>query len=457
MQPSKHNILTKIHGDERWLLANLLSGEADVLEPAIGERLSRGEISALADDAQATELAAKGYLVDPDEEQRRYRKAYLDFLETRTTDEVQLFYAPTYACNFGCSYCFQDEYAPPPAAETADAAGPGEAALAAFFAYVDATFRDRKKYVTLFGGEPLLSSPSARRMVDAIVAGTVERGLDLAVVTNGYNLASYVPALQKGRIREVQVTLDGTEKVHDARRYLKGGGETFQRVVEGVDAALAAGLAVNLRAVLDRDNVESFGELAHFAIERGWTKHPGFKTQIGRNYELHHCQSERSRLYTRVSLYEDLHRLVERDPAILEFHKPAFSIAKFLFERGELPDPLFDACPACKTEWAFDYTGRIYPCTANVGKSGEAVGTFWPEVKLDASLVEPWEERDVLGMKSCLGCSVQLACGGGCGAVAKNRDGTVDAPDCRPVKELLSLGCSVYGKDALAPSPAPAE
>jgi radical SAM protein with 4Fe4S-binding SPASM domain len=218
-------------------------------------------------------------------------------------------------------------------------------------------------------------------------------------------------------------------------------------VVEGVDAALAAGLAVNLRAVLDRDNVESFGELAHFAIERGWTKHPGFKTQIGRNYELHHCQSERSRLYTRVSLYEDLHRLVERDPAILEFHKPAFSIAKFLFERGQLPDPLFDACPACKTEWAFDYTGRIHPCTANVGKSGEAVGTFWPEVKLDAALVEPWEERDVLGMKSCQGCSVQLACGGGCGAVAKNRDGTVDAPDCRPVKELLSLGCSVYGQD----------
>lgn len=440
MQLSKHNILTKIHGDERWLLANLLSGEADVLEPAVGERLSRGEI---APDVSEGELAAKGYLVDPDEEQRRYRAAYLAFLETRATDEVQLFYAPTYACNFGCAYCFQDEYAPPPG-------GDGDAALAAFFAYVDATFHDRKKYVTLFGGEPLLSSPSARRLVEAIVAGTAERGLDLAVVTNGYHLASYVPLLLKGRIREVQVTLDGTEKVHDARRYLKGGGETFQRVVEGVDAALAAGLAVNLRAVLDRDNVESFGELARFAIARGWTKRAGFKTQIGRNYELHHCQSERSRLYTRVSLYEDLRRLVEADPAILEFHKPAFSISKFLFERGQLPDPLFDACPACKTEWAFDYTGRIYPCTANVGKAGEAVGTFWPEVKLDGSLVEPWEERDVLGMSSCQGCAVQLACGGGCGAVSKNRDGTVDAPDCRPVRELLSLGCAVYGKEALA-------
>jgi len=436
MELSKHNILTRVHGSERWLLANLLSGEADVLDPEVGARLAKGEY----DDP--TELAAKGYLVDPDDEWRRYRKAYLDFLETRNSDEVQLFYVPSYACNFGCSYCFQDGYAPPPGTD-------GEAVLAAFFAYVDATFADRRKYVTLFGGEPLLPSASARRLVDGIVDGTARRGLDRAVVTNGYHLASYVSTLQRARIREVQVTLDGTEELHDQRRYLKGGGRTFQRVVEGVEAALAAGFSVNLRTVLDRDNVESFGALAHFAIDRGWTRAPGFKTQIGRNYELHHCQSERARLYTRVSLFEDLQRLVLADPAILEFHRPAFSIAKFLFERGALPDPLFDACPACKTEWAFDYTGRIYPCTANVGKSGEAVGTFFPTVELAAPLVEPWEERDVLAIEACRGCAVQLACGGGCGAVAKNEHGVVGAPDCRPVKELLSLGCSLYGREAL--------
>jgi len=436
VQFSKHNILTKIHGDERWLLANLLSGQADVLEADLGAKLSRGELDDLP------ELVSKGYVVDPKEEQSRYRSAYLEFVESRANDEVQLFYVPSYACNFGCSYCFQDEYAPAPGAD-------GGPVLQAFFRYVDSTFAGQRKYVTLFGGEPLLPSPSSRQLVDALVEGTVTRGLDLAVVTNGYTLASYVPALARGRIREVQVTLDGTQTIHDHRRYLKGGGETFQRIVEGVDAALAAGLAVNLRSVLDRDNVESFGQLAHFAIDRGWTKDPKFKTQIGRNYELHHCQVEQSRLYSRLSLYEDLFHLVERDPAILEFHRPAFSVSKFLFERGELPGPLFDACPATKTEWAFDYTGRIYPCTANVGKAGESIGTFFPEVRLEPSLVGPWEERDVLGISSCGECPVQLACGGGCGAVSKNREGRVDAPDCRPVKELLSLGCALYGKEAL--------
>jgi uncharacterized protein len=39
---------------------------------------------------------------------------------------------------------------------------------------------------------------------------------------------------------------------------------------------------------------------------------------------------------------------------------------------------------------------------------------------------------------------VQLACGGGCAALAKNQTGRLHAPDCRPVKELLGLGMALY-------------
>jgi uncharacterized protein len=430
---SRHNILTPVHGDDRWLLVNLLSGQADLLPAEDGLALSRGEAP------HPEQLAAKGYLVDPEEEQRRYRKAYLDFLDTRASDEVQLFYVPSYACNFGCSYCFQDEYAPGEGAEALQV-------LQAFFEYVDDTFTDRKKYLTVFGGEPLLPDARTRQTLEALLRGASQRGLDVAIVTNGYALKEYVPLLATGRIREVQVTLDGAREVHDRRRMLKSGAGTFDRIVAGVDACLAAGLPVNLRTVLDRDNVESFGELAHFAIERGWTKSPHFKTQIGRNYELHHCQANSSRLYTRVSMYEDLFHLIERDPAVLEFHRPAFSVARFLFDQGTLPAPLFDACPATKTEWAFDATGRIYPCTANVGKAGEAIGSFFPLRRLDTAHVEAWQARDVVGIEACRTCNNQLACGGGCGAVSRNQAGRIDAPDCRPVQQLLGLGCALYGK-----------
>ncbi|MBI5609494.1 MAG: radical SAM protein [Deltaproteobacteria bacterium] len=437
MELSRHNILTPVHGSPQWLLANLLSGQADLLDPEVAEPLARGELPPAG--AALDELAQKGYAVEPAAEQKAFRQAYLEFVRNRESDEIQLFYVPTYACNFACSYCFQDEYAPRPGQD-------GAQVLQAFFAYIDSHFAGRRKYVTLFGGEPLLPSHAARAVVEQLVAGTRARGLDLAVVTNGYHLTDYIPLLQQARIRAIQVTLDGPAAVHDARRMLRGGAGTFAQVAQGVTAALQAGMAVNLRAVLDRSNLEAFADLARYAIDAGWTGNPLFKTQIGRNYELHHCQSERAQLYTRLQLFQDLYELIQRRPEVLELHKPAYSVAKFLFERGELPAPLFDSCPACKSEWAFDYTGAIYPCTANVGKTGEAVGRFWPQTELSEPDVAAWHARDVLEIEACGSCNLRLACGGGCGAVAKNQTGQIAAPDCRPVAELLGLGTALYGE-----------
>jgi uncharacterized protein len=105
---------------------------------------------------------------------------------------------------------------------------------------------------------------------------------------------------------------------------------------------------------------------------------------------------------------------------------------------------LFDGCPACKTEWAFDYTGHIFPCTATVGKADESLGTFYPDINRNDERISEWENRDVTAIDACTGCNLQLACGGGCGSVAKNRTGQVCTTDCRPVKELLELGFAAY-------------
>jgi uncharacterized protein len=196
--------------------------------------------------------------------------------------------------------------------------------------------------------------------------------------------------------------------------------------------------------VIDKENINGLPEMAKFAIEKGWTKNPLFKTQLGRNYELHHCQATSEKLFSRISLYESIYNLVKLNPYILEFHKPAFSVSKFLAENGELPEPLFDACPACKTEWAFDYTGQIYSCTATVGKEGEALGSFYPEVSRKEEMIAEWENRDVTTISECNSCNIRLACGGGCGSVAKNRTGNVCSTDCRPVKQLLELGFASY-------------
>ncbi|MCH5374686.1 MAG: SPASM domain-containing protein [Planctomycetes bacterium] len=190
-------------------------------------------------------------------------------------------------------------------------------------------------------------------------------------------------------------------------------------------------------------------ERARFAMDKHWTSNPLFKTQLGRNYELHHCQLNSDKLYSRIGLYEDIYQLISVHPEILEFHKPAFSISKFLFDEGNLPEPLFDSCPGTKTEWAFDYTGKIYSCTATVGKEGEELGTFYPELRLNEEIIEEWETRDILSIKECRNCNLSLACGGGCASVAKNQTGKLHSPDCRPIKELLELGIATYFRDEL--------
>jgi uncharacterized protein len=275
------------------------------------------------------------------------------------------------------------------------------------------------------------------------------RGIDLAVVTNGYHLAEYLPLLRGRKVREIQVTLDGTERVHDRRRPLKNGESTFRRIVAGIDEALQEGHALNLRVVLDAENMDELPALARFAAERGWVGNPRFKTQLGRNYELHTCQADRERLYDRAGFWERVYDLVQSCPEVGAFHRPAYSFSRFLFDTGALPDPLFDSCPACKTEWAFDHTGRIYPCTATVGKVEECLGTFHPEVSVDGERIAQWRHRDVMSIPGCGECSLQFSCGGGCGSVAKNRTGSVLAPDCRPERELLEMGLSLYFEKGL--------
>ena len=438
MKYSRYNIFSKIRDSENYFIVNLLSGNADILDSSDAEKIEavrKGED--ITSKKFLGELAEKGYITDESEERREYRRKYLDFIDSREKDEIQIFFVTNYSCNFACTYCYQDQYNNPVNELNKEI-------VDAFFSYINKEFASRRKYITIFGGEPLLNSPRQKDLINYIISRSFGSDLSLCFVTNGYYLEEYIPLLRKGKIREIQVTLDGTESTHNNRRFLKGGGATFEKIVKGIDACLNDNIDVNLRMVIDKENIDNLSDLARFAIDKGWTRSAHFKTQIGRNYELHHCQSSPDKLFDRISLYESIYELTKNHPHILQFYRPAYSITKFLSENGELPDPLFDSCPACKTEWAFDYTGKIYSCTATVGKSDESIGTFYPGITRKEEIIEQWETRDVTSIPECKECSAQLACGGGCGSVAKNRTGKICSSDCRPVKELLELGFSAY-------------
>lgn len=434
MSLSIHNIIVPIADSDEYFITNPLFNTADII--------SVDELKSLQQEYDPTGVYAKhAYLVDEEKEKKAFKFAYLDFQEKREEDEIQLFFVPNYSCNFACSYCYQEGYEPVKQVLNNDI-------IDAFFNYIKLEFAGRKKYITVFGGEPLMPGEKQAALITYLLKKANEANLDVAFVTNGYTLTGYVDLLKTSSIREVQVTLDGTMEMHDQRRYMHGQQPTFNKIVAGIDACIAAGININLRMVVDKENIDNLAALSQFAIDKGWTASPYFKTQIGRNYELHVCNSSPDKLFERAELYKYLYDLLKRYPHIAQFYKPGFSIAKYISENGQLPTPLFDACPACKTEWAFDYTGTIYSCTATVGKKGEELGTFFPHITKKEEEIEKWQNRDITTIEACKSCDVSLACGGGCASVAKNKYGNVNTPDCRPIKELLSLGAAYYFQES---------
>lgn len=89
MQWSKHNIVGRTRPAGTPFVVNLLSGNADLLDEASAAPLLAGQAP-----SDPSEWAAKGYWVDEQEEQRRWKRAYLDFLDARETEEVQIFFVP---------------------------------------------------------------------------------------------------------------------------------------------------------------------------------------------------------------------------------------------------------------------------------------------------------------------------------------------------------------------------
>lgn len=445
MKLSSHTILAPIPGRADVLAVQPLSGQAALLGP------TEAALAAALDGGPAPEglpgdaLREAGFVVESDDEDRAMlAEAYAGWLDNVDRTATQLILVPSFGCNLACTYCYQGQFEPE---------GHGlikPAVIDAFFAWVDRYHGsdDPRPYITLFGGEPLIDTPVHHDRVERILAGAAARGIEVAAVTNGYDLESYLPALTAGPIKEVQVTLDGPEPMHDERRIHATGRGTFANVVRGVDALVAAGIPVNLRVVADAHNLPSLPALADVAAEHGWLDLPEskFKTQIGRNYELYGCTSRqrRSDLLGRTELWEQYVALTEEHPTLRRFHEPRFHGVRHLAETGELPPPNFDACPAAKKEWAFGPDGSLYGCTATVGQAKHRLGSFFPAVERDEEAIGVWQGRNVFTIAGCQGCALSPVCGGGCGAIAAEHGDGPRSPDCRPVRELYGLGAAFY-------------
>ena len=99
--------------------------------------------------------------------------------------------------------------------------------------------------VRLTGGEPLV-----RRDVEKLVEQLAAVGVELALTTNGSLLPQKAEALARAGLTRVTVSLDSVDD--EQFRALNDVDFPVSRVLEGIDAASAAGLPVKVNAVVKR-------------------------------------------------------------------------------------------------------------------------------------------------------------------------------------------------------------
>jgi uncharacterized protein len=440
----------------KLILGNYLSGSIDIVEEdEVEEFLRHVETGNWENYKNLDHLLERGYLFkDESEESMLIGEKHYRFLSEYEKTATQLIFVPTYICNFSCEYCYQVDYQNPKAVLRNDITDK-------FFSYIDSRFSKEpvKPYITLFGGEPLLGGNEYKKSILYFLENARDKGYGVAIVTNGYELADYIPDFltRKLNIKEIQVTLDGVQEIHDKRRPVKNSQDnskgTFEKITEGIELALKSGYPINLRAIVDKINMPHLPALAEFTNQKGWLNYPAgqFQTTLGRNYELHFCQTG-TPLYERAEMWSDYVSLAKQHPVLYKYHKPQFHGMRGLYENGELPVPIFDGCPAGKKEWAFDFKGDIYGCTASVGVEKYKLGSFITGDIVNEEQILEWKKRDVFSIPECKTCAVSLSCGGGCGVLAANNSGgKILSPDCRPVKELVALGIDYYNLENTQP------
>lgn len=441
---------------EKSLLCNLLSGEV-LVTSAAGHRAL--EALRAGDESEApqgflTELRERGFLFDSaaDEDEAFVQACLPGWDEYLRTAPREYTFAVNAHCNFNCPYCFESE------SLRAKKLALTEAQVDAAFAVIDRDLAEgsfaRRPNINLFGGEPLL--PASKPLLEHLLGRLVERGFKATIQTNGYHLETFLDLLlaKQDALGTIQVTLDGPPGHHDQRRVLKGGGATFARIVQGLDAVAAApaSFSVQVRMNVDRENIDTLEEMARLYDERGWTRNRRFSfTAAPVNNRCgsvnpakllgHHEIFERTFGLSKdtrggpfdVSNYKVLSHLRQTLGTAAASADDAASATE---PKRFVPRVIHCASAALKY-FLFHPDGRIYPCPELSGVTEHAIGTYAPTYEILAEKAAPWTNQATFVRDSCKACSISTLCGGGCLAGSLMHHGTPHRSFCEEASQVV--------------------
>ncbi len=250
-------------------------------------------------------------------------------------------------CDLRCTYCMPEAMKFLPKREILSL----EELQRLSFAFIDRGIRK----IRLTGGEPLVR----RDVLDLVCAlgRRIGDGLDeLTLTTNGTQLAMHAEALFEAGIRRVNVSLDTLDPELFERLSRR---DRLDRVLEGIEAAKAAGLSVKLNTVA----LKGFNE-AELPRMIDWAHGAGHDITLIEVMPLGEIDGDRIDHYLPLSeVRERLERCWTLLPSVHNTGGPAryFDIAETGGRLGLITPLTNNFCAGCN-RIRVTATGRLYPC-----------------------------------------------------------------------------------------------
>lgn len=427
--PSRFNALSHTE-DNGMVLFNSYTGAltyfSEKEKEAVLSSLKRAGTNRLENEIQK-DLYNNGFLVSRFVDEKR--RAQFLHQSLHRTDIMHLVILPTEACNFRCTYCY----------ETFERGKMNRNTINGLKAFVQEKATTLSTlHISWFGGEPLISLDVIEELSHSFLTIAKENNIHYScdLVTNGYFLTKEVfQKLLSWNINQFMITIDGVGEVHDHRRHLTGGGQTFDQIINHLIAIkdVPDSFNVTIRSNFDEDNLQESSKLTkflkeHFADDQRFSImfQPVGKWGGKNDDDLPVC----SRTVANKKIWELTDEAITHglsmSPMITESLMPSASV-----------------CYAAKPHsLVVGSDGQLYKCTLSMNEEFNKVGKIYEDgnLELDYDKIASWvtsgEETDEV----CQSCFYRPACQGNHCPLYRIRTGERPCPyEKRNIKKVLNL------------------
>jgi len=328
----------------------------------------------------------------------------------------------TNQCNLRCKYCYVNKTSEVMSKEVAETATKN-------------IFRDAKrhgfKHITFkfSGGEALLELSTILFVTDLAKKLAKETGLEVefVVLSNGVLITEEVAKTLKENGIRASISLDGTEKYHDAQRVFANGSGSFKFAIKGLENLLAQKVPFNVSVTITNKNAENLPELTKYLLDK----------DIPFAFNFY-----RENPYVTEDLYGEDEKLVEyvkKAYEVIHNNVPKNSLLAGILDRINFVHPHRHTCGVGNSYIVVRHDGTMVSCQMTLEQPigdvfhGDLVATMENEC-----FIEP-KGLTVEGKTPCNTCMWRYICCGGCPLLTKEHKGvyTANSPYCAVYKELI--------------------